>query len=929
MEVYGLRVNHLKEPLGYKMEKTIFSWKVRGAKGKKETAVRLRVGENEHLQDESAIFNTGFMKGLSSLGTELAVKLEPCKRYYWDVTVHSDSEEEAQSSIQWFETGKMDDPWTAEWISCDNSQVRHPIFKKKIALKDKVKKARLYICGLGLYEAFYEGEKIGNEYLAPYCTDYAEWLQYQTYDVTEMLAKDGTLSVLLGNGWYKGRFGFDNDSETGYYGNEWKLKAELRIEYEGGQTEVVGTNESWVVERSTIFFSDIYDGEYRDDTLQQLPEEPVLLCDSPEGELIARLSTPVTVHETFTPKEVIRTPAGEMVLDLGQEFTGTFLLDVHESAGTKIHVQTGEVLQDGNFYRENLRTAKSEYLYISDGTKTTIRPHFTFYGYRYVKIEGITKFKETDFVGLALYSEIPDTGKMTTGNKLVNQLLSNIRWGMKSNFLDIPTDCPQRDERMGWTGDAQIFSAAATYLSDTYSFYRKYLFDMASEQRKRNGKVPQVVPNFGKEGTSSVWGDAACIIPWNLYQFYGDKTILEEQFDSMKTWVDYIRSVDGQAHKWRDEFHYGDWLALDHPVGGVNGFMGGTDERFIADVYYAISAGLVKKAAEILGKKKEAKEYSLLESNQFEWIRQEYYTQTGKCCIRTQTAQLLTLKYGLSTNLTEAKGTLKALLEESNGKLKTGFVGTPLLCKVLSENKLDELAYELLLNEEFPGWLNEVKLGATTIWERWNSLDEKGRISGTQMNSLNHYAAGAIAEWLFKYVAGINNDENDLGAAGFRKVVFTPRLNRNLGHVEASYDSAAGMYESSWRFIDERHVRISVTVPFGGTAKLYLPEASEEIFKDKENSMFHEVCEGACILQAGTYTVDYFIAAKKAEYSVDTSMRRLLKNPEIQQFIGSLIPIELLPKEFMPLSLRKLATQFGDAKEEQLDEIDAALRKFD
>ena len=357
MELYDLRVNHLCNPLGYEMNKTVFSWKVKNAVGKKQEAARIRIGELENF--ETLIMDTGFSKNLSSIASQVDVPLMPCKRYFWDVTVRTDKGEEAVSSVSWFETGKMDEAWHAEWITCDNQQKRHPIFKKKISLRGKVIRARLYICGLGLYEAFYENERIGEEYLTPYCNDYSEWVQYQTYDVTEMLQKEGMLSVLLGNGWYKGRFGFDNPSESGFYGDKWKLRAELSIEYEDGSKDIVGTDESWRVERSNLIFSEIYDGEHRDDTLPKLPEEAAIVCEAEKGKLTARLSTPVTVHEQIKPKELIVTPNGETVLDLGQEFTGIFSLQVKEEKGTKIHIQTGEILQNGNFYRDNLRTAMS------------------------------------------------------------------------------------------------------------------------------------------------------------------------------------------------------------------------------------------------------------------------------------------------------------------------------------------------------------------------------------------------------------------------------------------------------------------------------------------------------------------------------------------------------------------------------------------
>lgn len=444
---------------------------------------------------------------------------------------------------------------------------------------------------------------------------------------------------------------------------------------------------------------------------------------------------------------------------------------------------------------------------------------------------------------------------MKTGHALVNRFIQNVQWGQKSNFVDVPTDCPQRDERMGWTGDAQVFSATATYLSDTYAFYAKYLYDMAKEQSALDGKVPDVVPSCGVESTACVWGDAACIIPWNLYLFYGDKSILEDQFESMKSWVDYIRKVDGEApHNWRYVFHYGDWLALDHPAGGAEQVMGDTDEEFIANLYYAVSAGLVANAAHVLGKEAEETEYRALSDEQFAVVKNEYYSATGRCCIKTQTALILTLKYHLSENVELTRKQLQKLFERSNGKLRTGFVGTPLLNNVLTENGFEELAYELLLNEDYPGWLHEVKLGATTVWERWNSLLDDGTISGISMNSMNHYAYGSVLEWMFRHVAGINTVDE---APGLRRVAFMPLLNRTLRKVSASYDSPAGLYKSSWEMTDSSHVTLSVTVPFGCSATLQLPLARPETYGDQENPMFACVKDGICYLNAGTYTVRY------------------------------------------------------------------------
>ena len=871
-QIYAAKTNHITNPVGFLLNPVVFSWKVRECRGKNQRCARILVAKDETFAD--VLWDTGEAK-LDSLAVKAEMNLEPCTRYYWKVIVTTDADEVLESDVQFFETAKRDEPWVGKWITCDSRMERHPIFSKRIIPRGKVKKARLYLCGLGLYEAYFtDGEKtetdilksakIGEEYLTPYCNNYNQWLQYQTYDVTEEVSKQGMLRVLLGNGWYKARFGFSAFEDKGFYGNEWKLIAELHLTYADGSEEVIGTDESWQVRRSKIAFSNLYDGEHRDDTLSELPLEKAVFCEAPKGELTERMSLPVTIHETFEPKELLHTPAGALVFDMGQEFTGIFKLHVNVPAGTKIHVQTGEILQRGNFYNDNLRSAKSEYIYISDGTEMDLVPHFTFYGYRYVKIEGIPDLKKEDFTGLSYYSNITATGWMKTGSDLVNQLISNVRWGLKCNFVDVPTDCPQRDERMGWTGDAQVFSPTAMYLEDTYAFYAKYLYDMAKEQSVLGGKVPHVVPSCGIEDAACVWGDAACIIPWNLYLFYGDKSILEDQFASMKSWVEYITKVDGDNHGWRSVFHFGDWLALDNPVQGAEQVMGATDEEFIANLYYAISAGIVAKAAGVLGYREEQEKYQKLSEEQFAVVQEEYYSATGRCCIKTQTALLLTLKYHLSKNEELTKRQLLKLFEQSNHKLKTGFVGTPLLNNVLTDNGMNDLAYELLLNEEFPGWLYEVKLGATTVWERWNSLLTDGTISGISMNSMNHYAYGSIQEWMFRHVAGINTMESHPGA---RTVQFAPTLNWDLRYAEAKYDSASGMYSIRWELSDKEHVTITMDVPFDCTAEAVLPmvaksekEAVAEVLGSEEN--------GRYLLEPGHYEVSYQLSDWKEKTAV-------------------------------------------------------------
>lgn len=940
MKLYDLKVNHLHNPLGFRMERVMFSWKVSEAEGKKQESARILVASDEEMSE--VLFDSGFDAEAGSLGYQVKMELQPRTRYYWTVTVRTDAGEEAAGEVQWFETGKQEEDWRGVWITCQDvensasdqekgveSNKRHPYFEKEITPSGEVVKARLYICGLGLYEAYYvpeDGvkERIGQEYLTPYCNAYDSWVQYQTFDVTGYLQRKGRLHILLGNGWYKSRFGFSAREDIGYYGNEWKLIAELHITYRDGREEVIGTDESWDTGRSNITFSNLYDGEWVDETLEALPRTKAVCCNAPAGKLTARMSLPVRVKETFRPAELLHTPAGETVFDMGQEFTGIFALKVREAAGTRIHIQTGEILQQGNFYNENLRSAKSEYYYVTAGGEQTIVPHFTFYGYRYVKVEGVTDLKADDFTGWAYYSDLEAKGSIRTGHELVNRLLENVKWGLQSNFVDVPTDCPQRDERMGWTGDAQVFSPTATYLKDTYAFYAKYLYDMAMEQRSREGRVPDVIPSFGVETCACVWGDASCIIPWNLYLFYGDKSILEDQFESMHSWVDYISKVDGDDHGWRHRFHYGDWLALDNPARGAEQTLGATDEEFIANVYYAVSAGIVAKAAAVLGRVKEQERYAALSAEQFRIVKEEYYSSTGRCCIKTQTALLLTLKYHLSDNIKLTKEQLTKLFEASGHKLKTGFVGTPLLANVLSENGYEKLAYELLLNEEYPGWLYEVKLGATTVWERWNSLLEDGTISGINMNSMNHYAYGSIVEWMFRHAAGINSVEE---APGFTKVFVAPILNWELRSLEAEYDSPSGLYKSAWKLTDPSHVELSVTVPFGCSAAVKLPHAKEEVFAARENPMLARVENGLCMLESGTYQISYETDEPlKMVYNTWTPVCELMRNGKIAERLGKIMPLNQIPDQYQSLCLREIAEKFGGRTTgEQLDEIDRML----
>ena len=780
MKIVNLKTNHVINSLGFDLGKPSFSFITCETTASIQVAAQIQVAIDEEFAQ--IVFDSGKSEEIDSLAFELPIELKIRTRYYWKVTVWADNGEVATSDLAWFETAKMDETWSSKWITPDLDSEIHPILTKDFNIEKSskaIKSARAYVCGLGLYEMNINGKKCGDEYLAPNFNAYDKWLQYQTYDITETLEEGSNIiEVSLGNGIYKGRFGLDRKENL--YGDKFALLCEVVINYEDGTSVIINSDETWKARKSKILSSGIYDGEVYDSTFNDQTTYEVHEIELGFDKLKARLSLPVKIKERLKVVEVITTPAGETVLDLGQNMVGWIEFKTSAPKGSEITLQFGEILQEGNFYRDNLQSAKCEFKYIADGEEAIVRPHFTYYGFRYVKVSGwYGEVKAEDFTGCALYSDMELTGHIETSNPLVNRLFLNALWGQKGNFLDVPTDCPQRDERLGWTGDAQVFSGTASFNMDTFAFFNKYVYDIAREQEARGGLVPNIVPVAGSgDGCSSGWSDAATIIPWTLYLQYGDKKILEEQFDSMKGWVDYIRRIDentGSKKLWTVGFQLGDWLALDGE--NPNSFAGGTETGFIASAYYYYSSMIVAKSAKILGKEDVFKEYEALASDIKKAIREEYFTLTGRLALKNQTAYILALYMDLVPEGKKDRviSDFRERLKADKNHLKTGFIGTPYLCKALSENGCNDLSYTLLLNKDYPSWLYAVTMGATTIWERWNSVLPDGKISGTDMNSLNHYSYGSIVEWMYRYMAGINPVENK---PGFRHIKLTPKIGR-------------------------------------------------------------------------------------------------------------------------------------------------------
>ena len=842
MKLTRLKINGIPTPLGYTLDTPTLSWNVEEAKGKQLKNVQIKVTTDPNF--EHLVFETSG-SDLSCTGTALDFPLEPRTRYYVQLQATDDKYDSATENT-WFETGKLTEHWDANWIAPQKKDAFHPIFSKTFFCSDstchqipldsmvpaekQVQSARLYICGLGVYEAYLNGKKVGDELLTPYLNDYRFALQTQTYDVTNMLyTASNRLEVYLGNGWYKGRFGQVGKT----YGDRFALIAELHLRYTDGSSEVIKTDDSWKYCGSDIEDSGIYDGEILNRLKWSTTGnewKSVEFIDIDKSLLVDRHSLPVITKETLSVKEIIYTPAGETVLDMGQNFSGWIVFQNHQPNGTKLHFEFGEVLQNGNFYNDNYRSAKGGFTYISNGKSELVRPHFTYFGFRYVKVTGwVGAMKKDDFIGWVLYSDLEQTGSLHTNHAKINQLISNCMWGQKSNFLDMPTDCPQRDERLGWTADAQVFSPTATYNMDTRAFYQKYLWDMRNIQKQMNGAVPAYLPQAdGMCPVCSVWGDAATFIPYTLWNFYHNINDMTKLYPLMKNWIDYIVN-EMQSHYgkpygiWDFTFHFGDWLALDGP--DEQSVKGATSDGYLATVYYYKSTSIVAEIAEKLGNETDARYYKELAAQIKDCLLYEYFTPAGHLSINTQAAYVVALRFGIYRNKETTISDFLELLELNQYKIKCGFVGAPLLCQVLSECGHSELAYRFLLQEGFPSWLYAVNLGATTIWERWNSLLEDGSISGTGMNSLNHYSYGSVIEFIYAWSAGLRPTK-----AGFQHVTIAPLPNIHFGKLDCSYLSPNGNYIVNWNIKPDGLLSVHIEVPFDCTATITLPESGKEPF---------------------------------------------------------------------------------------------------
>lgn len=695
----------------------------------------------------------------------------------------------------------------AKWIrpATDMGDVV-PVFRKSWQGSTEIEKAELLVTALGVYEAYLNGQRISDYVLAPGWTVYEKRLQYQVYHITGLLAEENELHISVGKGWFRSPMpwpGQSCSSRKERMSRPCGLFSEIQLTMTDGSRQIIATDYSWECAESELQFSEIYDGETCDARLQPQNWQSVEEFDWTTSILIPQEGEEILEQERIAVKEILTTPRGETVLDFGQLLTGYVEFTVNARSGDHIRILHGEVLdKEGNFYNANYRSAKAEINYICKDGEQTWHPRLTFFGFRYLKLEAFPNaVKPEQFTGIAVYSNIKRTGNIKTSNPKLNQLFSNIIWGQVGNFLDVPTDCPQRDERLGWTGDAQVFVKAASYNFDVEKFFTKWLKDLSASQFE-DGSVPNVVPDYlNNKAVSAAWGDAATICPWQIYLTYGNEDILETQFDSMKNWVNHITNTTKEQYLWmkgdaKDKYlwtdgeHFGDWLGLDAPSGS---YKGSSREDFIASAFYAYSTGLLIKAGKVIGE--DVSIYEELYDNILTKFRSHFTTY------QTQTEYALVIHFGLATDLQKAANELAEKVKADGCMLKTGFVGTPYLLHALSKYGHTELAYSLLLREEYPSWLYPVSKGATTMWEHWDGIMENGDFWSADMNSFNHYAYGAVADWIYEEAAGIQIIE---ATPGFDQVFIAPKPDKRLEWLEAVIHTHHGLIRSKWSWIDDK-----------------------------------------------------------------------------------------------------------------------------
>ncbi|MBV5315540.1 MAG: family 78 glycoside hydrolase catalytic domain [Prolixibacteraceae bacterium] len=845
LQLVNLLTENRIEPEGIDNANPRLTWQLKSSeRNVLQTAYEIRVSDDLRALKTGRNLSWQTNKIQSEQSVHISYSGKPLNagtKYYWQVRVWDNHGNLSKWSEPTYWIVGMINPenWSAQWIQAGFTETElrpSPMFRKEFQAKKVVQSAIAFVTARGLYEAEINGNKIGNAFFTPGWTSYGKRIQYQTFDVTKLLRKgENAVGVTLGNGWYRGYLGIRGQRD--FYGSDLALLFQLTIKYTDGTTEQVISDGSWQSATGPILYSELYHGETYDARLEKqgwsMPDyndaawSGVVVRDYPVNNLLATENELVKKQETLQPVKLFKTPKGEQVIDFGQNLVGWVQVKASGKAGDLVTLVHAEVLdKEGNFYTENLRSAKQKNTFILKGSGLeTFEPHFSWQGFRYVKIENYPgELKPENFTAIVLNSDMAPTGNFICSDELVNQLQHNIQWGQKGNFVDVPTDCPQRDERKGWTGDAQAFVRTASFNFRVNSFFAKWMKDVAADQLP-NGIVPWVVPDLYHNGLASPgWSDAATIVPWTMYLAYGDKQILADQYASMKAWVEYIRGISPE-NLWIPASSFGDWLFY-RPADDNDGRSAVTDKNLIAQCFYACSTQNLIKAAEVLGNTADVNFYQQLLAKINEAFLKEYVTASGKLVSGTQTAYVLALNFDLlPENLRpQAAKRLVQNIRAYDTHLTTGFLGTPYLCQVLSRFGYSDVAYELLLQKSYPSWLYPVTMGATTIWERWDGIRPDGSFQTPTMNSFNHYAYGAIGDWMYREIAGIDTDDKN---PGYKVIRIKPQIEKGLTHARAELETYYGKIVSAWNNSRGKLV-MHVEIPANTTAEIYIPATDSD-----------------------------------------------------------------------------------------------------
>ncbi|HRA53504.1 MAG TPA: family 78 glycoside hydrolase catalytic domain [Thermoflexales bacterium] len=869
--VAQLRCEYRENPLGIDELRPRLAWQMRTRRrGARQSAFQILA------RDEAGqtLWDSGKIESDQSTQIEYAgPELRSRQRVTWQVRVWDEGGVSVLSRPAWWEMGLLEPAdWTAGWIQGGlvggpRTIVPAPLLRKSFTLAKPVAAARLYVSALGLFEARLNGQPVGEDALAPGWTEYAKRVRYHVHDVGSLLVPgENVIGALLGDGWYCGHVGFQGRQR---YGERPRLIAQLEVVHPDGSRTTLGTDGSWAVAYGPLLQADLLMGEHWDARLEmsgwdapgfdaagwQAAETwqgaaPSLVARN--GPAIRRIQELAPVAD---PQPIEDFGVARWLFDFGQNLVGVVRLQATLASGVTLTLRHAEVLDaDGRIYTANLRSAQQTDIYTSRGGAQVYEPRFTFHGFRYVEVHGYPGAPPRDLLtAVVIHSDMPPTGAFSCSNPLINQLQRNIVWGQKGNFVDVPTDCPQRDERLGWTGDAQVFAPTAAFNMDVAAFFSKWQQDLADAQHE-NGRIPPIAPDtrFGHEDGGPAWADAIVIVPWTMYQRYGDARLLARHYASMKAWMAYLAETSpGRIRAHPDGVPrqgYGDWLALD----GSGGTQGATPRDLIGTAYYAQGARLMGQIAQALGKTGDAKRYARL----FEAIRRafihRFVTDDGLLIGQTQTACALALRFGLLPAKARS-GVFSALARDiaaRGNRLSTGFVGTPHLPFALSENGRADIAYALLNQRDWPSWLYSVTQGATTIWERWDGWTKDKGFQTPSMNSFNHYAYGAIGAWLYAVAAGIDVDETQ---PGFKRIMFRPHPGGGLTAVTASLDGPFGRIESAWRARGAVW-RWRVVVPPNSTALAHVPaRENAAISADGGALVARNATQAIYALEAGAY----------------------------------------------------------------------------